>query len=136
MISKAGYEEVEHTADRAVRIWAPDLAALLHQAALGMYALMGIVPQNRGETRKVLVIPFTDEEILLVEFLSELLAWLESGRMAVSAFTAEKQDDQMVFHLMGRHVAGARVAVKAVTYHDLRVIKNEDGLEATVVFDV
>jgi SHS2 domain-containing protein len=136
MISKAGYEEIEHTADRAVRVWGPDMAAFLHQAALGMYFLMGIDPGSDGEETKEVAIAFADDEILLVEFLSELLSWLESERMAASSFTAIKKDDKMVFHLKGRQVAGARVAVKAVTYHDLRVIITEEGFMATVVFDV
>ena len=32
----AGYREIEHTADWELEVWAPDLAALLEQAARGM----------------------------------------------------------------------------------------------------
>jgi SHS2 domain-containing protein len=136
MKSKAGYEEVEHTADRAVRVWAPDMPALLRQAALGMYALMGIVPQDRFDSVRELVIPMTDDESLMVGFLSELLIWLETERMVASSIDAMIEDGKMVYRLAGYRHARARVAVKAVTYYDLRVVRNEEGLQATVVFDV
>ncbi len=136
MKSKAGYEEVEHTADRAVRVWAPDMPALLRQAALGMYTLMGIVPQDRFETVMELVIPMTDDESVMVGFLSELLIWLESERMVASSIDVVIKDGKMVVRLAAYRHTRARVAVKAVTYHDLRVERNENGLQATVVFDV
>ena len=37
----AGFREKEHTADWELDVWAPDLPALLDQAARGMYWLMG-----------------------------------------------------------------------------------------------
>ncbi|RMF50007.1 MAG: archease, partial [Anaerolineae bacterium] len=60
----AGYREIEHTADWALEIWAPDMAALLQQAARGMYALLGIhlAPDERVEKRLHLSAP--DEETL------------------------------------------------------------------------
>ena len=37
----SGFREKEHTADWELDVWAPDLPALLEQAARGMYWLMG-----------------------------------------------------------------------------------------------
>ena len=38
-IPAAGHEEVQHTADVAIRVWAPTLACLFVEAALGMNAI-------------------------------------------------------------------------------------------------
>jgi hypothetical protein len=36
MTKQAGFEEVSHTADWALRVWSPDFVGLLEQAARGM----------------------------------------------------------------------------------------------------
>jgi SHS2 domain-containing protein len=36
----------------------------------------------------------------------------------------------------GGHAAALRRYIKAVTYHNLAIVRTERGLEATVVFDV
>ena len=38
-----GHREVEHTADLELEVWAPDMPALIEEAARGMYGLMGVV---------------------------------------------------------------------------------------------
>ena len=37
-MAEAGWEQVEHTADLALRAWAPDLRGLIEQAARGLIA--------------------------------------------------------------------------------------------------
>jgi hypothetical protein len=69
----AGYREIEHTADWQLDVWAPDLGALLEQAARGMYALAGVRLTDGPRQAYDLEVPFHDPEGLLVAFLSELL---------------------------------------------------------------
>src|SRR6056297_2966591 len=40
IMSASGHESVDHTADLAIRAWAPDLHGLIEQAARGMLDLM------------------------------------------------------------------------------------------------
>ena len=68
-----GYEEVEHTADIALRVWGEDYQDLLRQAADGLYALMGIVPRLNSHVDQRFVIPEWTPETILVDFLTELL---------------------------------------------------------------
>jgi SHS2 domain-containing protein len=136
MISKAGYEEVNHTADRAIRVWGSDLPELLTQAAIGMYALMGIKPDNRCGIERHMVLNVPDDEILVVSFLSELLSCLESERLVFSRIFASIEAGRADIQLAGCRKRSARVSIKAVTYHDLQVLKTGEGYEATIVFDV
>jgi len=132
MISKAGYEEIEHTADRAVRVWGPDMAAFLHQAALGMYFLMGIDPGSDGEETKEVAIAFADDEILLVEFLSELLSWLDCSPGSESPFETTGKTTMEVLSCC----AGSLVAEIDVVFSGSAVSKSDSWVASGVKVDV
>lgn len=136
MKKEAGYVEVEHTGDRAIRVWAQDVEGLLYQAAMGMYALMDITPSCQHEIVRALQVHFTDRENLLVTFLSDLLALLESEWFVLSSWTVRFTAPYADLSLQGCRVDAPRVTIKAVTYHDLMIHETEFGLEAVVVFDV
>ena len=71
--SEQGHREVEHTADWGLEVWAPDLAALMEEAARGMFELMGIEVSEESRCHRQLEIGADDREQLLVSFLEELL---------------------------------------------------------------
>ena len=69
-MAEAGYEVVEHTADLAMRVFAPDLRGLIEQAARGMIDLMlGEIPPPRREVE--VVGEGASAEELLVDCLRE-----------------------------------------------------------------
>ncbi|MHC1785331.1 MAG: archease [Anaerolineaceae bacterium] len=136
MNSKVGFEEVNHTADRAIRVWGADLPEMLTQAALGMYTLMGIKPDGRCDTERLIVLEAFDDETLVVGLLSELLSFLESERLIFSRIFASLEAGRADIRLAGYRLRRARVSIKAVTYHDLQVLRTGDGYETTIVFDV
>jgi SHS2 domain-containing protein len=132
----SGYLEISHTADWALKVWAPDLPGLFEQAAHGMYALLQIRLQPGGDYECPVDLDADDVEGLLVNFLSELLYLTEQEGLGFDLF------DLVIdgFHLSGR-MNGAPVEsqakeIKAVTYHNLVIQKKEQGLETTIVFDV
>ena len=47
-----GYEEISHTADWALRVWADDLAGLLVESAQGMNWLSGAELAESPRTKK------------------------------------------------------------------------------------
>jgi len=132
----AGFSEIEHTADWELAVWAPDLPALLEQAARGMYALSGTRLLSGPRQSTALTLPYTDPERLLVSFLSELL-WLgERDGLGFDLFRLEFSDKQLQAHLEGAPIAARSKEIKAVTYHNLAVRETARGLETTIVFDV
>ena len=48
----------------------------------------------------------------------------------------EVKDLQLYARLGGAPIRSQSKEIKAVTYHNLRVIENEDGVQARVVFDI
>jgi len=140
-----GYAEVPHTADWALRIWAPDLPALLCEAAAGMNELAGIELAATPRQAHTVDLNAPDAEVLLVAFLSELLYLAEQDGLAFDRFeitiTASAEmagDAHYTLHgvLYGAPVVAITKAIKAVTFHNLHIERTVDGLESAVVFDV
>jgi SHS2 domain-containing protein len=136
MNSRAGYEEVNHTADRAIKVWAPDLAGLLEQAAFGMYAVLGVGPGSQGSIDRQVHYEDLEDESLVVSFLSDLLNFLECDKLVFSRIEAYVSGTQISIRLTGRKLRQVRIEIKAVTYHNLQVVQNTKGYETTIVFDV
>ena len=80
-----------------------------------------------------------DVEGLLVEFWLSELAF--SGRRWSSLFLASFDIVEVTQRNLRAVVRGGRAGelhkhIKAVTYHNLDVVENEQGWETTIVFDV
>ena len=134
---EAGYREIEHTADWQLEVWAPDLPALLEQAARGMYALSGAkLGEGPQVSRRFDVFGF-DSEGFLVGFLSELLYLTEQEGLAFDQYFMEVEwTGHLSVEVSGRQLVSLEKEIKAVTYHNLKVEKGPRGLQATIVFDV
>ena len=133
---KAGFEELEHTADWALRVWALDLQSLFEEAAHGMIRLMGIEWVDRPETRKEITVKGDDEETLLVNFLAEILYLVEDDNWCSTQYTIHLENHQVTAHLEGAPVKNQQKEIKAVTYHNLQIEKRDDVYEVVIVFDV
>ncbi|MBN1220256.1 MAG: archease [Anaerolineae bacterium] len=136
--AKADFEEVEHTADWALRIRGRDLDELLTHAALGMSSLLvaepANIPLNRAETIEV---EACDAESLLVNWLSELAYRAEAEGIVFGEFELQQVTPTHLLAIVrGGCVTDLQKHIKAVTYHNLEIVKTTDGLEVTVVFDV
>ena len=132
------FEEVEHTADWALRVRGRDLRELLVNAARGMSCLL--VPDVEAVTTDVerrFELDALDAESLLVEWLSELAYWAEAESFVFREFELPRvAPDHLEATARGGYASNLQKHIKAVTYHDLEIVRREDGLEATVVFDV
>ena len=132
------FEEVEHTADWALRVRGRDLRELLVNAARGMNRLMISDPAAIStELERHLELDAFDAESLLVEWLSELAYWAEAEMLLFREFhITQLTSDHLQAVVRGSHVSGVHKSIKAVTYHNLEIVRTEHGLETTVVFDV
>jgi protein archease len=132
------FEEIEHTADRALIIYGRNLEELLLNAARGLNSLLGADADLPSTPKtKSLELDAIDAESLLVEWLSELAYWAEAEMLVFSKFDFQNVSPTHVKALIyGSRVTQMEKHIKAVTYHNLKIIKTETGLAATVVFDV
>ena len=133
---KAGFQEIEHTADLELEIWAPNFPQLLEQAALGMNALTGIrLGPGKRETRQF-SITFNDQEQGLVSFLEELLFITDIENIAFDEFDLRVRGTKIDVNAVGTEILDISKEIKAVTYHNLAVISTRRGLSVRIVFDV
>lgn len=132
-----GYEELDHTADWCLRVRGRDLSELLVHAAEGMLDLMQAQPRP-GESRPTqLEIQADDPVALLVQWLQELLYRMDTAGVTFRRFVVRTQDDtRLTATLEEADLGSLSRAIKAVTYHGLKLAKTPHGLEATLVFDV
>lgn len=131
-----GFEEIPHTADWSVRIWAPDLPSLFTEATRAMNSLSGTVIGNSTRVKRTFETEAPDPESLLVAFLSELLYYQEQEALAFDAFDLRVAAQWLKVEMEGAQIASSEKAIKAVTYHNLKIEKTDQGLETTIVFDV
>ncbi len=132
----AGFREIEHTADWALQVWAPNLPELLRQAARGMYALSKTSLAAAPQLGREFEFPFNDRDSLIVDFLSELLFLGEQENLAFDEFQIELTAATCKFRVWGGPIAAQTKEIKAVTFHDLFVQENEQGLAVKIVLDV
>ena len=136
--SAPAFEVVEHTADWSLRIYGRDLGQLLVNAAQGMASLLvadvSLLPAD--EERQFELEAF-DTETLLVDWLGELAYLAEDDQLGFHQFELhEVSDNHLSAVVRGGRAERLVKHIKAVTYHNLEIVKADSGLTVTVVFDV
>ena len=138
------YRPLEHTADVGLEVEAPDLDGLFADAAAGLCdtvtARSRVEPRHRRETR----LAAAALDLLLVDWLEELLFRLDAHRELYSEHAVTVSGAEGGWSLaaasrgepvdLSRH--SLKVQVKAVTYHGLEVARTESGWRARVLFDI
>jgi SHS2 domain-containing protein len=130
------FEEIRHTADLSIRIWADNLPTLFSEAALGFLAVSGIILSESPGVKKEIEICSQDPESLLVAFLSELIFWAEQERVAFDKLTIDIKGDQLFATMTGAPIKEINKYIKAATFHNLKITESNSRVEAEIVFDV
>ena len=131
------YREVDHTADWALHVWAATMEELFAEAARGMVALTEAHGQPGAAVRRRIELAAEDHESLLVAWLQELLYYTETEERVFTTFQIEHLDStHLRAEVEGAPASEPGKAIKAVTYHNLKINRTADGYETTLVFDV
>ncbi len=131
-----GFEEVDHTADIALRVWGEDFYSLLKQAARGMYALMGSERQHDTVIDHIFFVEPGSRESKLVDFLSEILYLCEDKGFLFDTFEFIQRNDGLIVRVKGSLVKSIDRTIKAVTFHNLEVQETSEGFSTLITFDV
>jgi SHS2 domain-containing protein len=133
------YELVEHTADVGVKAYGKTVAEAFKHVAEGMFDI--ITDKSTidpiGEYNILLEAP--DRELLLVDWLSQLLFLNDAHDLVFSKFEVTLTGNHLSAHVFGekydtkKHKMGAEI--KAVTYHMLQVHET-DPIFVQVLFDI
>ena len=134
------YKIFDHTADVGIEASGRTLEESFGEMAKGMFALI----TNGGVIGKKIVkrieIPLkSDEELMLVDFLSELLYIHDVENLVFGDFNIEI-DTSLTCDAYGekfdREKHGIGTEIKAATYHMLEIKKNKKEVIIKVLFDI
>lgn len=128
--------EISHTADVSIHVAAATLEQLFINCAVGMYALSGIETGSPGQSSHKINIKGIDNESLLVAFLSDLLYRLEEDHISGRDFLIQLHPGSLTCSFIETPVTRLRKSIKAVTFHNLKILPCSEGFETTLVFDV
>jgi SHS2 domain-containing protein len=133
-----GWEEIDHTADWALRVWGDDRRSLFENAARGMVSLIeGKAEPDRLAIHHSFELEAPDWEILLVDWLTELLALIENEGIIFSYIHVTQVDDlKLAAQASGQPGGDFTKYIKAVTFHNLAIQHTATGYETVIVFDV
>lgn len=131
-----GFTEVEHTADWELEVWAPDIPSLLKRAAQGMYWLAGVEINKKIRKSRIFEILSDNPENLLVSFLSELLYFVERDNLCFENIDLELDGMKLIVKGTCNPIISLQKEIKAVTYHNLKIQVEPEGLRVRIVFDV
>jgi len=131
------FEEVEHTADWALKVWGADLPNLFKNAAVGMLQLMDALPAQNDPLVRTIDIEAIDRESLLVAWLEELLYEMEIRLVTYQDIRIRIVGDTALQATIEElPLVSIAKPIKAVTFNDLAIRQVQGGLEVTIVFDV
>lgn len=130
------FEEVEHVADAALRVYGRAWDDLFVNAACGMFSLMADWEDGPPSTTQQISLEAIDGETLLVDWLSELLYLHEMEDAVYTSFEIiDISPARLRAIARGTRRWNPKTAIKAVTFNDLRIQKTPEGYTATIVFD-
>jgi SHS2 domain-containing protein len=134
------FEIFDHTADIGIRLRRNTREELFRDAALAMFSIMA--PESEFEARidQKVYVAGDDDEQLMVNWLSELNFLFQTRQFVPVDILVEMTANALEATLTGDTVDPQKHAIvteiKAVTYHRLEVVTEENGWRAQILFDI
>lgn len=135
------HELFDHTADLGLRATAPTVNELFAEMGRALLASQVEDPSSvRAELSERIEIAGTDVEYLLFDWLKELLLRFETERMLFAQFDVTVTATGLSAEARGEVYDESRHAlaheVKAITYHELKVVERDGGWLAEAIVDI
>ena len=108
---------------------------LFSHAALGMYHILGFKDESHGKSEDAIVLEAPDAETMLVSFLTELLFLAEKG-IKVEVSKIEINNNILRAKINKRCYQGLSNVIKAVTFNEMKIIKENKIFQTKIVFDL
>jgi SHS2 domain-containing protein len=138
---KKPFEFIDHTADIGIVAYGADIKQVFANAALGLCNLMVDLDDFKEDVQRDIELSAEDVEVLLVEWLNELIYIFDVEHIVFKRFEIEElTDTQIRARCFGERIKpGQRKLkreIKAATYHMLRIGKDNGSYRAQVIFDI
>jgi SHS2 domain-containing protein len=141
MASQKPYRLIGHTADLGMEVRGKDLADLFIQAAWSFFDIMIKTGPIDLKEKKEIHVEAPDLEALMVAWLGEMLFQFEVRQLVLGKFQIQSiKPTALQASAWGesfnpdKHLL--KTAVKAVTYHQLRLWEEKGIWRARVIFDI
>ncbi len=135
------FEILEHTADIGFRARGRTKQDMYVQAALALESIAVELDKVGPRFQYPIAVTGEDDDALMVNWLSEVLYYLDAKRVVMSSFQVNELASGSIRGQGGgepwdqsRHVP--KVVVKGVTYHQLKITKDAQGWCAEVYLDI
>jgi SHS2 domain-containing protein len=138
--SQGTFKFIDHTADVGILVTAPTLGGVFETSALALSELITSVDSLSCEVERRFRLQEDEIETLLVSWLQELLYVLDTEGLIFGRFQVTLHDCLLEAaawgELFDQNIHAAKTEIKAVTYHQLEVVKADRGWQARVIFDI
>lgn len=137
----APFDILEHTADVGFRAFGDSLSELFVNAALALESIALDIEAVQPRFEYPLAAEGEDRESLLINWLNEIVYYMDGERVAMSRFEIlELTPAQIRAKGWGeprdRDRHHARIVVKAATYHQLEIAEQDGHWTAQVFLDI
>jgi len=135
------FEIINHTADIGIVVYGANIKQLFANAALGLFNLMADLENLKEDVKREIELSAEDVEVLLVEWLNELIYISEVEHIIFKRFEInEFSNNQLRAMCFGEKInAGQhrlKREIKAATYHMLRLNKEDGNYKVQIIFDI
>ena len=139
------FEFLEHTADVYIAAYGKSLAEGFENAALAMFEVMTDTEKVSADVEDSVEVEAEDEYALLYSWLEALLVKFETKNVLYSKFKILNIDETSDGFRIKATVWGEKfnaekhtqkVAVKAVTYHRMEIIKEIEKVTLEFILDI
>ncbi len=135
------YKILDHTADVCLRVYGKSFEKLLKNAAKAMMNLITNIELIKPSKSITINIQGETKEELLVNWLQEILYYMEVKKMLFKDFKITSVTEKMVSgNAYGENIDLKRHdllhQIKAITHHNLKIKKAKDKLTVDIVFDI
>jgi SHS2 domain-containing protein len=136
------YEFFDHTADIGIKAYGRDLNEAFENAALAVFEVMTDTSKVEPRESREIEIDGMDLENLLYRWIESLLVYYDSELFLFGKFKVKIDLENLRLNAIAwgekfnpdKHER--RTVVKAMTYHEMSIVKTNNGYELTFVVDI
>lgn len=146
------YRLIDHTSDIGIEVFGENLPQLFSNAGYALFDIITDLSLVNSKVSKSVIVTGRDIEEIMVNWLGELLYIFETESIIFKEFeiieintSGKKSSEEVEWFKLIAEIKGEEYdcrihiinrAVKAITYHQLKIIKDDVGWNARVILDV
>ena len=135
------FEIIDHTADVGLIAYGSTRKEVFINAAIGMFSLITDLEKVIDSRQQEIIAEADDHEELLATWLNELLYLFDAENFVFCQFEITRLNhDRLTAIAHGERIDLSRhelrTSVKAVTYHQLKIKKENGSFSTKIIFDV